>query len=204
MAVPEVYLDTLSVMESLRDFKSPKSKLTTMIRSGEVIQVRRGQYISGDSKDWSEKTMANKIYGPSYISFEYALSMYQLIPERVSNVTSAVFNKNKRKTFNTPLGIYLYQPVPAAAYPKGFVLQFENGHPFLIATPEKAICDLLYLHRSVRRMNQIGPLLLSGLRIEMEDLAGLNEEILESYADLYQNRVHKLFVQWMKKEIYRA
>ncbi|MBN1472386.1 MAG: hypothetical protein JW925_11435, partial [Syntrophaceae bacterium] len=143
----EIYLDTLSLMDSLKGYGSPKSKLTTMIKSGEVIQVRRGLYIPGGNVSYSVKTLANKIYGPSYISFEYALSYYGLIPERVENVTSAIFNKNKNKTFTTPLGTFIYQSIPAAAYPRGFVLIKENDHPFFIATKEKALCDTLYRHR---------------------------------------------------------
>ena len=101
------YLDTLYISDQLKEYASPKSKLTTMIQSGELIKIKRGLYIPGDRKGYSLKTLANKIYGPSYISFESALAFHGIIPERVVNITSAVYNKNKDKTFHTQVGTYI-------------------------------------------------------------------------------------------------
>jgi predicted transcriptional regulator of viral defense system len=72
--------DSLAIMDTLNDFASPKSKLTRMIRAGEWIQIRRGLYISQDDKT-SPYLLAPMIYGPSYLSFEFALSYHGLIPE---------------------------------------------------------------------------------------------------------------------------
>ena len=86
--------DHLTLMHELRDYASPKARLTRMIKSGDVIQVRRGLFLEARETGHSLKSLASVIYGPSYISFEYALAHYGLIPERVQSVTSAVYNKN--------------------------------------------------------------------------------------------------------------
>jgi predicted transcriptional regulator of viral defense system len=200
----EIYLDTLSLMDSLKGYGSPKSKLTTMIKSGEVIQVRRGLYIPGGNVSYSVKTLANKIYGPSYISFEYALSYYGLIPERVENVTSAIFNKNKNKTFTTPLGAFIYRSIPAAAYPRNFVLLKEEGHPFFIATKEKALCDTLYRYRAITDYSHFTRLIMEDLRIDPDALKDFNRDVIEGLRTSYKRRIITLFASWMNKEFGNA
>ena len=99
-----MYKDHLTVMHDLGAYASPKAKLTRMLHSGELLQVKRGLFIEAGDTEWSAKTLAGMIYGPSYISFEYALAYYGLIPERADTVTSAIYNKNKNKIFHTPAG----------------------------------------------------------------------------------------------------
>lgn len=196
----EIYLDTLSIMDTLKEYASPKSKLTTLIKSGQIIQVRRGLYVPGDNADYCIETLANKIYGPSYVSFEYALSRYGFIPERVENVTSAVYNKNKNKTYNTPLGAFIYRRIPAAAYPRGYIRMQENAHTFLIANKEKALCDTLYRHRSITSYAKLSRFLLHDMRVDPEVLTDIDESAVEELVPLYQKRIIRLFAAWLKKE----
>jgi predicted transcriptional regulator of viral defense system len=200
MEIKDTYLDTLSIMDSLKDYASPKSKLTTMIKSGEVIRIRRGLYIAGGNILFSVKTLANKIYGPSYISFEYALSYYGFIPERVENVTSAIFNKNKNKIFDTPVGTFFYQSVPASVYYLGVTYCTENGHPFFMATKEKALCDTIYKCRKIESYNYMSELIYEDLRIDHEILTHINIDVIEELSRLYRRRIVLLFVKWIKKE----
>lgn len=93
----------LMVMDELKNYASPKARLTRMLKSGELVQIRRGLFL--DNTHISPRVLAPVIYGPSYISFQYALSGASLIPERVPVITSATFNKNKDKLFRTPLGL---------------------------------------------------------------------------------------------------
>ncbi len=160
----QVYLDKLKVMESLSEYASPKSKLTSLVQSEDLVRIRRGLYLPG-GVSYSLKTLANIIYGPSYISFEYALSYYRLIPERAVNITSASFSKNKHKQYNTPVGSFVYRPIPPDAYSFEYRRFEENGHPFLIATVEKALCDTLYQHRHVQSYKRLEELLFGGLRL---------------------------------------
>ncbi len=198
------YYDYIYLMDSLHDYASPKSKLTTMIRSGEVIKLRRGLFLDGSSKDYSIKTLANKIYGPSYISFEYALSHYNLIPERVETVTCASYGKNKNKRFDTPLGPFLYRAIPRAVYPYGITRQQEGDNPFLIATKEKALCDTLSKIRGVSSMKAFMSMLFDNLRIDREELSTLNLKDMAFLAPLYRKKIVALFLQYLQKEAARA
>jgi predicted transcriptional regulator of viral defense system len=71
------------------------------LKDKELIQVKRGLYLSGDAESYSLKAISGILYGPSYVSFETALSYYGLIPEGVRTVTCAAYAKNKNKVFNT-------------------------------------------------------------------------------------------------------
>ena len=197
----DIYLDTLAVMDSLKRYASPRSKLTTMIDKGEVIRVRRGLYVAGgEDARYSKSTLANKVYGPSYISFEYALAYYGLIPERVENVTSASLNKNRSKRYNTPLGVYIYWPIPQKAFPCEVRRIEEGGNPFLIASQEKALCDTLYRRRKIVTVESLTTLLIEDMRMDMDILATLNKNVITRLSPLYGKRVHSLFAKWYIKE----
>jgi len=76
------------IMYELRDYASPKAKLTQMIKNGEVIQIRRGVYAT--SKDDPKFPAASMISSPSYISFQTALAYHQMIPERVYQIMTQI------------------------------------------------------------------------------------------------------------------
>lgn len=198
------YFDYIYLMDSLHEYASRKSKLTTMIKSGEVIKLRRGLFLDGSSTDYSIKTLANKICGPSYISFEYALSYYNLIPERVETVTCASYGKNKNKRFDTPVGSFLYRSIPRAVYPYGITRQEEGNNPFLIATKEKALCDTLSKIRGVSSMKALVVRLFENLRIDGGELSALNLKDIAFLAPLYRKKILALFLQYLEKEAARA
>lgn len=193
-----IYLDYIYLMDSLKDYASPKSKLTQMIKSGEVIKVKRGLYLPGDDSRYSQKTLANKLYGPSYLSFEYALSYYNLIPERVPTLTSASYNKNKNKIFKTPVGVFLYRYIRPSVYPYGIARMVENGSPFLIATREKAICDTLSKIRGIASVKQLEELLFDDLRIDGSELTKLDQTEVDFLAGIYGKKIINLFRNYMK------
>lgn len=193
------YIDTLSLKEELKTFSSPRSKLTHMIKSGEVVQVRRGLYLRGGVSGYSVKTLANKIYGPSYLSFEYALSFYGVIPERVENPTSAVYRKNKRKTYETPFGVFTYQTIPSAVYYMAIRRREEEGNPYLIASPEKAVLDTLYTHRSIKSRKNMLRLLYDDLRADRDLLLALDRRLVEELAPFYGKQITLIFSNWLKR-----
>jgi len=189
--------DHLAVMEELKNYASPKMKLSRMIKSGSIIQIRRGLFT--DDQNISARTLAPVIYGPSYLSFEYALAYYGLIPERVTIFTSASFKKNRDKVFHTPLGDYYYYYLPAAVYPYGLTRKEENGNPYLIALPEKALCDALYKTSGISTQIELERHLLEDWRIEMSDLMNLDSSFIHFIAPLYRRKPANLFDQWLKK-----
>ncbi len=192
------YFDHLYLMENLKNYASPKAKLTTMIKSGEVIRLRRGLFIAGDSTNYSIKTLANKIYGPSYVSFEYALAYYNLIPERVETLTCATFAKNKNKYFYTPIRTFLYKSIPSSAYPYGIIREEENGNPFLIATKEKALCDTLSKISGITSIKSLVTLLFDDLRLDMDELFALNMKDMAFLTPLYKKVTLNLFLRYLQ------
>src|SRR5208337_4775007 len=84
-------LDYLAIMNALSGYKQPRDKLTKLLANGDLIRIKKGIYVLGEiwrNGPFSKEILANLIYGPSYVSLEYALSWHRLIPERVDMVTS--------------------------------------------------------------------------------------------------------------------
>lgn len=192
-----MYFDTLYLMNTLSDYSSPKSKLTNMVKSGEIVRIRRGLYVK--EGDYDIKPLANMIYGPSYISFEYSLSWYGLIPERVEIVTSAVYNKNKNKEFDTPVGRFGYYYITPAVYPYGIIREEIDKEPFLISTKEKALCDTLYKIKNTGRNIDIEALLFDDLRIDETELLTLNRKDVALIAPLYGRLLILQLSEYLKK-----
>ena len=85
-------------MSYLQHLKAPHRKIHSLLKSGALIRVKKGLYILGDAyreEPISLLLLGNLIYGPSYISQEYALQYHGLIPERVDLVTSMTCNRKK-------------------------------------------------------------------------------------------------------------
>jgi predicted transcriptional regulator of viral defense system len=192
--------DHTTLMHELRDYASPKARLTRMIKSGDVIQVRRGIFLESQETGYSLKSLAAVIYGPSYISFEYALAHYGLIPERVQAVTSAVYNKNKNRRFHTPLGDFYYHYLPASVFAYGVTLGEENGQNYLIATPEKALCDTLYKTRGIGSIKALKALLFEDGRMEREAVLSMDRESILFLAPLYRKQLFPLLLKWLEGE----
>ena len=76
---------TAMLLEELSEYGSPKSKLSRMAKNGEYFPITKGIYET--DRHTPAYLLAGSIYGPSYISFEYALSFYGMIPEAVYTVT---------------------------------------------------------------------------------------------------------------------
>lgn len=137
--------DTAALKAALDDYKSPKDKITTLEQSGLLIRLKRGLFVVSPmvhSQPLSKELIANHIYGPSYISLQTALSFYGLIPERVHTVCSMTTKRSS--SFINPLGNFDYISLPAAYFAIGIRQEIvNNNYAYLIATPEKALCDMI-------------------------------------------------------------
>lgn len=187
------------IKHSLYKYKNPRVKINDLLKKGVIIRVKKGLYVFGPELargPYSKETLANLIYGPSYISLEYALSFYGLFPERVETVT-CVTNKRK-KLFNTPVGIFSYRYIKPSIYPCSVtLLTVDKHHSFLIATKEKALSDILYFSDIMTGEAQIEKYLFEDLRLDREGLAGLNLRNVKKLAGLYGHNV-KLFHSLME------
>ena len=176
---------TAMLLEELRDYASPKTKLARMVQKGECFQITKGLYET--DRNVSAHLLAGSIYGPSYISFEYALSFYGLIPEAAYTVTCATFEKKKKKKYDTPFGSFTYRDVSSAAFPFFIDLKNEGDYWYRIASPEKALCDELYSLRPVKNRKELEALLYDDLRIEESELQKLNLEIVADLSGKYHS-----------------
>lgn len=121
-------------------------QLSRWSRAGKVIRLKRGLYCLPPGKggpDFSMRWLANTLYSPSYLSLEFMLSWYDMIPERVHTITSVTTMKTAR--FENSLGRFVYRHLKPALF-----FGFEEGRdefdsPILMATPEKALLDYVYL-----------------------------------------------------------
>jgi hypothetical protein len=118
--------------------------------------------------------LANLIYGPSYVSLEKALQIYGLIPEHVETVTSVTAKSGKE--YKTPVGNFLYVHCHPKSYSVGVTFRSFSDHENpLIATPEKALTDILTIRKGkATSIFQIEKILQEDLRIEEEDLLKLD------------------------------
>lgn len=142
-----------SVLQTLMsDYKFPRNKVSALEKRGQIIRLKKGLYVVSDKisrKVLSRELIANHLYGPSYVSFETALSFYGLIPERVFAMRSATFKRAKR--FENVVGNFEYMTVPENYYPIGVVQKVvDNEYAYLLATPEKALCDLILATPNLR------------------------------------------------------
>jgi len=116
--------------------------------------------------------ISNRIYSCSYVSLECALSYYGLIPEGVFTITSVSSLKTKR--FETPIGTFDYRSVSPRLF-FGYTLVKYNSFGFLIAEPEKALIDLLYLRKELENKDDYLALRLNhDMYHSMIDLKKLN------------------------------
>lgn len=116
-------------------------------KKGYLIKLRNGLYQLA-SENVPEELIANQIYRPSYISLEYALSFYNLIPESIYQLTSITTKPSREFVVNNIS--YVYHKIKRQAF-NGYVKYRRAGVEYLIATPEKALVDWLYFVDLSRR-----------------------------------------------------
>lgn len=177
-----------------KDYTDIKGRIRRDIQAGILTQVARGLYESNANTDG--KYLAGIIYGPSYLSFDYALSHYSLIPESIYNTyTSATFNKGKTKSHENSFGLYTYRDIPNAVYNLGVNIVEENGYSYQIASAEKALCDKLYTLQPVKNKRELNMLLFSDLRIDKDLFDKLNKDDIMQLAPLYKSTNLKILMK---------
>ncbi|RII29629.1 MAG: hypothetical protein CXR30_11910 [Geobacter sp.] len=197
--IPFEEFDYQILLDSLRGYAHPRKKITSLLRKGEIIRVKKGLYIFGEQyrrAPYCRELLANLIYGPSCVSLEYALHYHGLIPERVETVTSVTCGRSR--SFDTPVGHFSYRAIPLSAYMIGIDrIELADGRAFLMALPEKAIADRVVAERgsALRTQKELAVLLRESLRIDSSALSSLDPEALMTIAAAYRSRRLKLLAQ---------
>ena len=188
-----------ALAERFRDYTDVKGKIRREVQSGRLVQVARGLYETDPHADG--KYLAGAIYGPSYLSFDYALSVHALIPEAIYNTyTSATFQKGKTKRYENAFGTYLYRDVPAAVYPFGVEIKVERGYSWQLASPEKALCDKLYSLSPMYSVKALKELLFDDLRIDEDAFSTLRKDDILQLAPLYRATNLKLLIKLLEEK----
>ena len=173
----------------LRTVLPPRTSFThfvsSLVDANQLIRIKRGLYVV--SPDISGKSVnpllvANSLYGPSYISYGTALNHYGLIDDLTQRICSAT--TKCAKTYTTPIGIFEYVHLPAGYYSVGITQVRGEDYSYLIATPQKALCDMI-IHSSwvnLRSRNEALTYLEEDLRFDTEALRTFDVRILEDCA----------------------
>ena len=172
-----------------------RRRLSEWQKKGYIQKIIKGYYLFSDVA-MNENTLfaiANKIYKPSYISLETAMSHYQLIPESIYMITSV--STKRTYLFETPLAPFSYRAIKPALF-FGYTL-LPGG--IKIAFMEKAILDFFYLNPSVQTENDF-----SSLRVNREEvLDRMNKKRLSDYIHRFnRKRLSKRmdqFLEWLER-----
>lgn len=176
---------TTSMLESLFPLlKGGNQKVRLLERNGEIIRLKRGLYVCNPEitgKALSTELVANHLYAPSYVSLSSALRYYGLIPEAVYTTQSMTLKHSR--DFDTPIGRFEYTYMSRDAFSVGLSSVIQVGYAFVIATPEKALCDLIANSPNVnlRYLKDAEIYLEEDIRMEMEDFKRMNTGIFEEY-----------------------
>jgi predicted transcriptional regulator of viral defense system len=181
--------DYQMLISILSNYAKPRDKISSLLKLGHIISLRQGLYMFSDQlrrHPVVKEVIAGMLYGPSYISSDYALSYYGLIPEKVSAVTSVTIGRSRK--FTTPVGRYTYEMIPQPAYSKGMDIVETNSGCYMIATPEKALTDKIALTRGLK-INSITGMyshLIKNMRIDTAEAAKLDTSQIDEFRDVYQ------------------
>lgn len=197
-------VDYQFLMSALKAYSRPRDKISSWLKSGELIRVKKGLYVFGEDTGqglYSKEILANLIYGPSALSLQYALAYYQFIPDQVTTVTSITPKRNK--IFNTPVGRFTYKYLHPRKYAVGIeFVALSSTERFLIASPEKALCDQIHIIDNSLRLDhleEIEAYLTTDLRIDMDLIKQLEIKKLTELSQTYQDKRLMLLTQFIKK-----
>ena len=173
-----------TLLSILGEYRSPNDKIARMVADGLLKPIKKGSYVVSPEITGipiSLPLVANQLYGPSYVSMDYALHHYGIIPERVVEVTSMTTRRGK--VFDLLLGRFSYTHSPLELYVIGIDRVENADHTgYLMASPEKALCDKLLFTRNlnVRTVRGMRELLFDDLRVDEDSLARFDPDVIRT------------------------
>ena len=201
--IPREEFDYQTLLDVLNNYERPRDKISDYLRKGVIVRVKKGLYIFGEGyrkKPYSRELLANLIYGPSYISLDYALQYHGLIPERIEALTSVTTGRSRR--FETPVGLFTYRKISVQAFRFGMTrVELGEQSAFLIAIAEKALADKIQADRGtgINTVRQMREYLVDDLRIDESALRQLNPLFFEEIARRYRSRKIRILSKLTKR-----
>jgi predicted transcriptional regulator of viral defense system len=176
--IPDDVFDYVQLTDALSHYGNVWGKIGRLLASGEIIRIKKGLYTFPEylrKSPLNSCVIANMLYGPSYVSCDYALAYYGVIPEKVEVVTS--MTTGRPREFATPVGAFAYFRNHTASYSIGIdCVESPNGS-FLIAAREKALFDKALTDRRFSG-EDVETYLSEDLRIELEELENPDRGLL--------------------------
>lgn len=174
---PKPFISGVDLLHLLkRSDNSRYSIVKRAIKEGLLLPIKRDLYLiqAGKKPIINTYEISPIIYGPSYVSFESALSFHHWIPEAVRTTTCATLKRSVQ--FETPIGVFAYEHIPTNSFPLG-VEQKEDGESIVfIANPWKAIADMIYVRKKDWRSVEA---LAGDLRIEPDSIIRSDKALLD-------------------------
>lgn len=190
------------LQDALAGYRKPRDRITRLLAGEAIVRVKKGLYCFGEAlrrDPLSREYLANLIYGPSYVSLEYALSYHGLIPERVETVTSVTTRHSR--DFDTPFGTFSYRMLNGPRYSVGAVLEEAGKTSFLMASPEKALADKVWSDKrfSGLRVSDYDAYLSDDLRVDGHALSRFDPARLQAVATAYDSAKINNLVRYLKR-----
>jgi len=161
-----------------------KSNLTRWIKQDLLIKLRNSWYSFPDYLKTPniQHFVSNKMYSPSYVSLHSALAFYGIIPEAIVQTTAV--SSLKKAYYENAFGSFSYQQILSELMFGYEQKSFLNKQSLLLATPEKAILDLLYLYSQYNNKQEISELRFDEDFMQEE----LNIKLLNEFAERFQSK----------------
>lgn len=190
---------TQQLKEKYSYLSNAMGKISRDVKKGKLFPLVKGLYETDANVHGSK--LAQFIYGPSYLSFDYVLCQQGLIPEMVYNTyTCATYNKRRAKTYVNYFGTYTYRDVPRDVFNLGVSVFFDGTYSYQVASAEKALCDKLYTLSPIKSVKNLKELLFDDLRIDKTIFNQLNKDDILKIAPMYRSTNLNLLVKLIKAE----
>ena len=178
-------VNTAAIASLYPDVKSANRKVAGLEKEGRIIRLKRGLYVVSPQESGlllSHNLIGNMLYGPSYVSMLTALRDYGLIPERVEVIQS--MTTHLTVSFENKVGRFEYLHCAKEYYPIGITQRQEEGVTYLIATPEKALCDYIIStpRLPLRFIKDTHMFLEEDLRLDMDAFMEMDVNIFKQCA----------------------
>lgn len=189
---------TLSTILVNSGYTGINDKINKLKRKGYIETLKRGLYLHRSpfvQNPVSKEIIANTMLSPSYISFDYALYYYGLIPESVFDVTSATTKRSK--SFKTDIGTFSFKEIKKELFPIGLTIQSAKNGNFIIATKEKALCDKVYYTKDIQITSKKSMIsfLVDDLRIDVDELEDCDIDIFVKYFKISKSKKIKFLIE---------
>lgn len=184
---------TISSILSELGYNRINDKIAHLIKNKVLEQVKKGLYVYVPLRSevlLSTELIANILISPSYISLDYALSHYNIIPERVDEITSITTKRSK--DFKTSYGVFSFKQIKRELFNLGLHIEQLQNATYIIATKEKALCDKLFFTKNIKLRNKNAMLefLQDDLRVDLDEFRYADLEIFNNYFSI--SKSHKI------------